>query len=81
MTYDELIHKKREHRREAFSRLSEEEKAEAWESRCDWLTSELARLVRYGQGVDLFPPCSNVALVTHRWPETSNIRRRCDRSR
>jgi hypothetical protein len=69
ITYGEFMRRQREHRREAFSRLSEEVKAAAWESRCDWLTSELPRLARHGQRVELCPLCSDVVLTTHQWPE------------
>jgi hypothetical protein len=69
ITYGEFMRRQREHRREAFSRLSEEEKAAAWESRCDWLTSELPRLARHGQRVELCPLCSDVVLTAHQWPE------------
>jgi hypothetical protein len=69
ITYGEFMRRQREHRREAFSRLSEEEKAAAWKSRCAWLNSELPRLVQHGQRVDSCPVCSHVDLTTHRWPE------------
>lgn len=69
MTYGEFLHRQRQHQREAFSRLTEEEKAGAWKSRCDWLHLELPRLVRYGQRVGHCPLCSDLALTTHRWPE------------
>jgi len=69
MTYGEFLRRQREHRREVFSRLTEEEKAAAWKLRCDWLHSELPRLVRHGQRVGLCSLCSVVALTTHRWPE------------
>lgn len=69
ITYGEFMRRQREHRRGAFSRLSEEEKAAAWKSRCAWLNSELPRLVRHGQRVDSCPVCSHVELTTHRWPE------------
>jgi hypothetical protein len=69
ITYGEFMRRQREHRREAFSRLSEEEKAAAWQSRCAWFNSELPRLVQHGQRVDSCPVCSNVDLTTHRWPE------------
>jgi hypothetical protein len=49
------IRRQREHRRQAFSRLSEEEKAAAWKSRFAWLTSELTRLVQHGQPVEILP--------------------------
>jgi hypothetical protein len=74
ITYGEFMRRQREHRREAFSRLSEEEKAGAWKSRCAWLHSELPRLVQHGQRVDCCPVCSDVALTTHRWPEAFSCR-------
>ena len=74
MTYGEFMRKQREHRREAFSRLSEEEKSAAWNSRCEWLTSELARLARYGQQVERCPVCSHVTLKAHCWPEVFSCR-------
>jgi hypothetical protein len=74
ITYGEFMRRQREHRREAFSRLSEEDKAAAWKSRCAWLTSELPRLVLHGQRIDCCPVCSNVALTTHRWPEAFSCR-------
>jgi hypothetical protein len=55
ITYGEFMRRQREHRRQAFSRLSEEEKAAAWKSRCAWLNSELPRLVQHGQRVDHCP--------------------------
>jgi hypothetical protein len=69
MTYGEFMRKQSEHRREAFSKLSEEEKSAAWKSRSEWLTSELPRLVRYGQQVERCPVCSHVTLKAHCWPE------------
>jgi hypothetical protein len=74
ITYGEFMRRQKEHRREAFSRLSEEEKAAAWKSRSAWLTSELPRLVLHGQRVDYCPVCSHVALTTHRWPEAFSCR-------
>jgi hypothetical protein len=69
ITYGEFMRRQREHRREAFARLSESEKAAAWKSRAAWLNSELPRLVQHGQRVDSCPVCSQVELSTHRWPE------------
>jgi hypothetical protein len=74
MTYGEFMRKQREHRRAAFSKLSEEEKSAAWNSRCEWLTSELPRLVRYGQQVERCPVCSHVELTAHCWPEVFSCR-------
>jgi hypothetical protein len=74
ITYGEFMRRQREHRREAFSRLSEEEKAAALKSRCQWLTSELPRLVRSGQRIECCPVCSHVELTAHRWPEAFSCR-------
>jgi hypothetical protein len=64
MTCGEFLHKQREHRREAFSRLSEEEKAAAWESPCDWLTSELRGQMPYQ---DFTFPIRAAGQVTCTW--------------
>jgi hypothetical protein len=69
VTYGESMRRQHEHRRRAFSKLSEGEKSAAWKSRCAWLNSELTRLVQHGQRVDSCPVCSPVDLTTHRWPE------------
>ena len=70
ITYGEFMHRQREQRRTAFSKLSEEEKVVAWKARCNWLRSELPRLVQHGQRVESCPVCSHVELTAHRWPET-----------
>ena len=70
MTYGEFCLRQRRHEREAFARLSEEEKAAAWRGRAAWLRSELPRLVKFGQKVDACPVCSvEVELSPHSWPE------------
>ena len=43
-------------------------------SRCEWLTSELPRLVRYGHQVERCPVCSDVELTAHCWPEVFSCR-------
>jgi hypothetical protein len=68
MTYGEFMSRKRAGEREAFSRLSEEEKIAAWWRRAAWLKSELPRLVKFGQRVDQCPVCSTVELQAHCWP-------------
>jgi hypothetical protein len=69
MTYGEFMRKQNEHRREAFSKLSEEEKSVAWNSRCEWHHSELPRLAQHGQRIECCPVCSHVELTAHCWPE------------
>ena len=70
ITYGEFCLRQRRHEREAFARLSEEEKAAAWGNRAAWLKSELPRLVKFGQKVDACPVCSTrVELRAHQWPE------------
>ena len=69
MTYGEFCLRQRRHEREVFAKLSEEEKAAAWGSRCAWLKSEMPRLVKFGTQVDACPVCSsNAELTTHNWP-------------
>jgi len=74
ITYGEFMRRQREHREAAFSKLSDGEKAAAWKSRCQWLNSELPRLVQHGQRVDSCPVCSHADLTTHRWPEAFSCR-------
>jgi hypothetical protein len=74
ITYGEFMRRKRQEERRAFAQLSEEEKAAAWKSRCQWLNSELSRLVQHGQRVDSCPVCSHIDLTTHSWPEAFSCR-------
>jgi hypothetical protein len=74
ITYGEFMRRKRQEERRAFAQLSEEEKAAAWKSRCQWLNSELPRLVQHGQRVDHCPVCSRIDLTTHSWPEAFSCR-------
>jgi hypothetical protein len=69
VTYGEFMRRKRQEERRAFAQLSVEEKAAAWKSRCQWLNSELPRLVHHGQRVNHCPVCSQIDLTTHSWPE------------
>ena len=69
ITYGEFMRRKRAAEREAFSRLSEEEKIAAWWRRAAWLRGNLGRLVKFGKRVDQCPVCSdNAELKTSSWP-------------
>jgi hypothetical protein len=71
MTYQEFCHRQRQAERLVFSKLSEGEKAAAWESRCNWLRANLPRLVKFGQRVEPCPSCKlGATLTVHSWPET-----------
>jgi hypothetical protein len=74
MTYCDFMRRKRAAERQAFARLTEEEKAAAWESRRKWLLGELPRLVQHGQRVDACPVCSHVEIKAHSWPEAFSCR-------
>jgi hypothetical protein len=74
ITYGEFCLRQRRHEREAFARLSEEEKILAWESRRKWLLEELPRLVKFGTQVQKCPVCSTVELKTRCWPGAFSCR-------
>jgi hypothetical protein len=66
MTYAEHLQRNREHRRQAFDRLTDAERAVACEARMKWLLDHLWYPDAFH--VQACPDCKGEPLVAHVWP-------------